>query len=72
MNYSKQKNGKYYCMLPGNIWKEIPYVNWYEDIEWATVYYAAYPLMIAGTMSWEWTRTAALEDILEILDIRVK
>lgn len=41
-SYVKKDNDVWYCLLPNNIYKEIPYVNWVEDIDWCYIYYKVY------------------------------
>jgi len=43
--YDKMVN-KYYFILPDGTDREVPYINWVEDIDWQKIYIELYKLII--------------------------
>jgi hypothetical protein len=61
----------YYCLLPGHIYKHIPYINWVEDINWMIVYYDVYKAIMANKITDDQVKDWDLKDILDIIEVRV-
>lgn len=64
--YIFKKDNTWYCMLPGKYYKEIPYINWVEDINWSVVYYKVYQSFIQGKINSQELQEWSIEKILEI------
>ena len=44
-------NGDWFALLPNNQYKEIPYINWVEDVDWSTIYYKVYQSLLNETIT---------------------
>lgn len=69
--YVFEKNNTWYCALPGRCYKEIPYVNWVEDINWSVIYYKVYQSFIQEKITFKELQEWPIEKILEAVDVRV-
>ena len=69
--YLIQENDQYYCLLPSHLYKEIPYINWVEDIDWQYVYYTVYKYLIKNMITNEQLRQLNIKEILDIIDVRI-
>ncbi len=64
-------DGKYYCLLPNRCYREVPYINWVEDIDWKVVYYKLYNKLIAQEVTYDDLKNLPLQWLLEKIDILV-
>lgn len=51
--YLLYENGSWYCMLPGQVYKEIPsfYLNYIDLIDWSDIYFQVFDALIQGTIT---------------------
>lgn len=70
-SYLIEQNGQWYCLLPNHIYKEIPYKNWVEDIDWQYVYYKIYDSLMCNIITDDDLFYWSLEELLNIIDVRV-
>lgn len=63
--YLNKINNKWHALLPNRQYKEIPYINWVEDINWSIVYYKIYDNLLHGIITDENLRDWDLEKIFE-------
>lgn len=70
--YIEEIDGTWYCMLPGQCYKEIPYINWVEDLDWHVIYYKVHNSMVNGKITYDQIKIWPIEKILEVAaDIRL-
>lgn len=63
--YLNKIGNKWYALLPNRQYKEIPYINWVEDIDWSITYYKIYDNLLRGIITDENLRDWDLEKIFE-------
>lgn len=50
-SYLKKEQDKWYCLLPGHIYKEIPYVGLVDVMDWDVFYYDVYDAITLGILT---------------------
>lgn len=61
----------YYCLLPNRCYREIPYPNWVEDIDWHIVYYKMYNKLIDQEVTYDDLKDLPLIELLKMINIIV-
>lgn len=70
--YIFQKDAIWYCMLPNRCYKEIPCIDWVEDINWSVVYYKVYQGLIQEKITYQQMKNWPINKILEVAaDIKI-
>lgn len=70
--YIFQENDQWYCMLPNRTYKQVPYINWVEDVDWCIIYYRVFNSLLDNTITDIELRNWDLEKILDVAaDVRL-
>ena len=68
-SYIQRIDNKWYCMLPGRCFKEVPYINWVEDIDWRIIYIELYKLIINKDPRVEELDKMEVREICQLFDV---
>jgi hypothetical protein len=70
-SYCFSKDDKWFCLLPSRTYREIPYINWVEDINWQIVYYKLFNAIMRDEVSCDDLLNMPLQDLLAKIEIYV-
>lgn len=67
--YLLYENGSWYCMLPGQIYKEIFFIDYIDEIDWSDIYFQVFDALIQGTITDLELEDFELDQILQVIGI---
>lgn len=69
--YLLYENGSWYCMLPGQVYKEIPlfYLDYIDLIDWSDIYFQVFDALIQGIITDLELEDFELDQIFNIIGI---
>lgn len=69
--YLLREGFKTYCLLPNHLYKQIPYSNWIEKIDWQQVYYDVFKALTDGVLTDDELFYEDLEYVLNKIDFKI-